>query len=153
MLSCKRVFKTASVFLLALMCVAVFSSTAHAEIKVTVKNNRSHTLSLAFRWAGFDMPDDIVSGWYNVPAGQTKTFKFDVAYQMTAQDFGYYAQGGGSVWGGGKLSGWINPKSKFRGNPHEMPSGMKEVGYRHLKLKRGPGEDSAYGSATLTFNP
>ena len=147
----KRIFKTMAAVILSMMCMAMFVSQANAEIKITIKNNKSHNLSFAFRWLGFDMPDDKVKGWYSVPAGQTKTFTFDVAYALTASGFGYYAQGGGKTWRG-DLEGWIHPKSKFSGNLHEMPSGMKKVGYRVIKLRQ-TSDDRVNGAATITFGP
>jgi hypothetical protein len=135
-----------------------FSAKADAEVKITIKNNRSHNLSLAFRWAGFDTPDDKRSGWYTVKAGESRTITFeDAVYALTAEDFGYYATGGGKVWQGSADDERphpviIHPKKKFSGHPEDPISGGKKVYFRHVSLKETDGSREN-GSATLTFNP
>jgi hypothetical protein len=150
-----RAFFTAFCVISAVVC---FSAVSEAAVKITVKNNRDHGLSLAFRWSGFDMPDDRRSGWYAVPSGESKTFTFkDVVYYLTVQDIGYYATGGGKVWAGKSsderpLGVIIHPKNKFGGHPDDPIDGGKKVYFRHISLKQ---TDKARenGSATITFNP
>ena len=152
----KSVFKALSVILLALTCAVVFNSPANAELKITVKNNRSHNLSLAFRWSRFD--DSRVSGWYSVAPGQTRTITIDAVYALTSLHFGYYAQGGGTVWQGKgevwkeRIESWINPKDKFFGDADVVPRGMQKVSYKIIKLKQ-TSQNRENGAATLTFNP
>lgn len=135
-----------------------FVTQSDAAIKITVKNNRNHTLTLAFRWAGFDSPDDRRSGWYSVKAGESKTITLKKAtYALTAQDFGYYATGGGKVWKGSAkdkrpLKTVIHPKKAFSGHPEDPINGGVTVYFRHIKLKE-TGNTREDGSATLTFNP
>jgi uncharacterized membrane protein len=91
-----KAFFTAFCVMFLAVCIASVSSVAEARVTITVKNSTNHSLSLAFCWANFD--DDSRTGWYVVPAGQTKTYKFDKAnYILTAHSFGYYATGGGKV--------------------------------------------------------
>jgi hypothetical protein len=136
----------------------IFASSSSAAVTITIQNNRDHNLSLAFRWAGFDTPDDRRIGWYNVKAGESKTFTFkDAEYALTAQDFGYYATGGGKVWKGKAdderpLPVIIHPKQAFKGSPDDPIDGGRKVYFRHIKLKE-TSDDRENGSATLTFNP
>ena len=135
-----------------------FASSSLAAVKITVQNNRSHSLSFAFCWAGFDKPDDRRIGWYTVNAGESKTFTFnDAQYALTAQDFGYYAMGGGKVWTGKAdderpLPVIIHLKRAFKGNPEDPIDGGRKVYFRHIKLKE-TSDDKVNGSGTLTFNP
>ena len=135
-----------------------FASLSRAAVKITVQNNRGHSLSFAFCWAGFDKPDDRRIGWYNVNAGESKTFTFnDAQYALTAQDFGYYAMGGGKVWTGKAdderpLPVIIHLKRAFKGNPEDPIDGGRKVYFRHIKLKE-TSDDKVNGSGTLTFNP
>jgi len=135
-----------------------FASSSYAAVTITIQNNRDHNLSFAFCWAGFDQPDDRRIGWYNVKAGESKTFTFkDAQYALTEQYFGYYAVGGGKVWTGRAnderpLPVIIHPKQAFKGNPEDPIEGGKKVYFRHLKLKE-TSDDRVNGSATLTFNP
>ncbi|MDD2452660.1 MAG: hypothetical protein PHI81_03235 [Synergistaceae bacterium] len=135
-----------------------FASSSLAAVKITVQNNRSHSLSFAFCWAGFDIPDDRRIGWYNVKAGESKTFTFkDADYPLTAQDFGYYATGGGKVWSGKAdderpLPVIIHLKRAFKGHPEDPIDGGKKVYFRHINLKQAS-NDPANGSATLNFKP
>jgi len=135
-----------------------FAPRSEAAVKVTIKNNRPHNMSFAFCWAGFDSPDNRRSGWYSVKAGETRTITFkDTVYALTAQEFGYYATGGGSVWAGKPsderpLEVIIHPKDKFGGHPDDPISGGKKVYFRHINLKE-TGDTREDGTATLTFNP
>lgn len=135
-----------------------FASSSCAAVSITIQNNREHNLSFAFCWAGFDKPDDRRIGWYNVKAGESKTFTFkDAQYALTAQDFGYYAMGGGKVWTGKAdderpLPVIIHPKQAFKGSPDDPIDGGRKVYFRHIKLKE-TSDDKVNGSATLTFNP
>lgn len=137
---------------------------AEAAVKVTINNNMSHNLSIAFCWAGFDAPDDTSKGWYNVKAGESKTITFKGAvYALTAQGFGYYATGttkGGKpiTWAGSSedkhKAYWIHPKKSFTGqsaNGGEPISDGKKVYFRALKLKE-TGSTREDATATLTFN-
>ena len=135
-----------------------FTESSCAAVKITIQNNRDHNLSLAFRWAGFDTPDDRRSGWYTVKSGESKTFNFeDAVYALTEQDFGFYATGGGKTWRGSPederpLPVIIHPKQAFQGGPDDPVDGGKKVFFRHINLKE-TGNDRKDGSATLTFNP
>ena len=142
------------------LAVAVFicASSAEAEITITVRNNRSHNISIAFRWDGFDANHS--RGWFTVNAGQSRTITLnDVVYALTAQGFGYYATGGGSTWRGNNdngLYGWIHPREAFRfaffGDEVKNPkSGMQKVLYRRINL-RETGNTREDATATLTFN-
>jgi hypothetical protein len=143
-----------------LLAAAIFIGAleADAAIKITIKNNRSHSMSFAFCWAGLDYEYDVSKGWYIVKAGESKTFTIkEAAYPLTSQNFGYYAMGGGSVWkgkSGGEYSEfWIHTKQAFTGNHDDPISGGQKVPFRIIKLKRTGGDGSVDGSATLTFNP
>jgi opacity protein-like surface antigen len=148
--------KFTAAFLAVLLAVCFAAASADAAIKITIKNNRNHNMTFAFRWSGFDLPDDRRSGWYNVPSGESKTFTFkDADYFLTAQDFGYYATGGGKVWQGKSgderpLDVIINPNGKFSGHPDDPITGGKKVFFRHVALKETGANDA---TATLTFNP
>ena len=148
-------------FILALFLImAVFAGVPHAEaeVKITIKNNRSHNMSFAFRWHGFDQ-DNYTKGWFNVKAGETKTFTLKkVVYALTSTAFGYYATGGGHTWAGGANNGyrhWIHPTKAFAGgigvgeNKEKPISDGKQVYFRQLKLT-GKEEN---GRASLTFSP
>ena len=146
---------------MAVFCAAVlmgfFAAPSEAEVKITIKNNRSHTLSIAFCWAGFDTPDFKKKGWYNVKAGETRTITIKEAayYFNSTSGFGYYAFGGGKVWAGQEGKGAeviIHPTKSFSGYWDEPISGGKKVWFRHVNLKQ-TSEDMFHGSATLTFAP
>ena len=150
-------FKIFAPLLFALLLVVCFAAVSDAAVKITVKNNRDHTLSLAFRWSGLDWENDRRFGWRNVKAGETKTFTFeDAIYVMTSESFGYYAQGGKKVWAGKASDEYmgviINPKSAFGGHPDDPINGGKKVYFRRVNLKE-TGNSRVDGSATLTFNP
>ena len=148
-------------FLLALllvMTVFIGARSAEAEIKVTVRNNRSHNISIASRWDGFDA-DFHSRGWFTVNAGQSRTITLsEVRYHLTFKGFGFYAIGGGTTWRGNNdngIRGWIHPREAFRlstdndGDVTNPVRGMERVLFRRVNL-RGSGAD---GTATLTFNP
>ena len=137
------------------LAAAVFigAPRADAEIRITIKNNRSHNISFAFCWNGFDSPDDRRSGWYNVKAGETRTITFkDAIAPLTMDGFGYYAEGGGSVWRGDMRQVIIHPKKSFGGHPNGSVQGGKKVGFRKISLKK-VGDANTDAVATLTFNP
>ena len=135
------------------------ASSAEAEIKITIRNNRSHNMSIAFRWDGFD--ENHSRGWFTVNAGQSRTITLsEVVYALTSGGFGYYAIGGGSTWRGNDDNGrygWIHLREAFRftffGDEVENPkSGMQKVLYRRVNLTE-TGNSRENGTATLTFNP
>ena len=154
-----------AVFLAAAIFIGVFGvSSAEAEVKITIRNNRSHNMSFAFRWAGFD--PYYSKGWYRVNAGETRTITLSQPNIPLSRDsFGYYAMGGGSAWRGNNndgFEGWIHPTEAFEfeffpgDNPTQPKSGMQKVFFRKVNL-RGTGEKDQWGAekgaATLTFNP
>ena len=146
-------FKVLVPLFLALLLVVCVAAASDAAVSVTVKNNRSQALSIAFRWSGFDGPDDRRSGWHNVPAGTSKTFTFkEVSHTMTVSDFGYYAKSGKDVWAGKSSdeSMIINPKGSFDGAPNDPISGGKKVFVRRVNLK-ATSSDGIDWAATLTF--
>ena len=148
-------FKVLVPLFLALLLVVCVAAASDAAVSVTVKNNRSQALSIAFRSSGFDGPDDRRSGWHNVPAGTSKTFTFkEVSHTMTVSDFGYYAKSGKDVWAGKSsderpLPVIINPKGNFSGHPEDPISGGQKVFFRHATLKETTNPDN--GAVTLTF--
>jgi hypothetical protein len=148
------------------LAVAIFIGVPRAEanVKITIKNNRPHNMSFAFRWAGFDGEMSGNKGWHNVKAGETKTFTMSEAiYGLTSTAFGYYATGGGNIWKGNNdngIYGWIHPKNAFNistnidGGVENPVSGMQKVLFRVINLKKtGDPRDTRDGAATLTFNP
>ena len=153
----KRMGRVLCLFLAVVALVTLLSVQADAAVKITIKNNRSHTLSFAFCWAGMDYEYDVSKGWYNVKAGESRTMTFsDAQYSFTSSNFGYYATGGGSTWRGendssGYMTFWINPTKAFTGSHDNSISGGKKVVFRKINLKRTG--DSQDASATLTFNP
>jgi hypothetical protein len=149
-------FKAFSIVFCAIFAAVCIAAVSEAAVKITVKNNRNHKMYLAFRWRGFDQPDDRRSGWYEVLAGQTKTLTFeDVVYVFTTDGFGYYAEGGGKVWAGTSSDGFgviIHSTKAFKGHPDDPISDGKKVYFKPLSLKQTD-ESRENGSATLTFNP
>ena len=143
---------------MAVFCAAalmVFSAPSEAKVKITIKNKRSHNLSLAFCWSGFDLEDDRRSGWYIVKAGETRTITIkDATYFFTISGFGFYAIGDGKTWAGKEdgLEVIIDPKKSFSGHPDDPIRGGKKVRFRRVNLKPTD-EELFHGSATLTFNP
>jgi hypothetical protein len=148
--------------LLVLLIVVCVASTSDAIVKITIKNNRNHDLSLAFRWLGLSGFNEEAkrSGWYGVKAGESRTITFeDAEWYLTGGEFGYYATGGGKVWAGKSsdedpLKVIIHPKGKFDGHPDAPIKGGKVVYFRHVNLKL-TNESNPQGpsAATLTFNP
>ena len=147
-----------------LLAVAIFAvaSRADAWVKVTVRNNRSHNLSIAFRWDGFDGSESGNKGWFTVNAGQSRTITLDDAVaSLTMEKFGYYATGGGSAWRGNNetgIGGWIHPRNAFDittdvdGKVENAVSGMEQVLFRRVNLSK-TGDRNMDATATLTFNP
>ena len=153
-----------NLILALLLAAAIFigASCANAEVKVTIKNNRSHNLSFAFCWAGFDYEYDVSKGWYNVKAGESRTITFkDAVYALTSENFGYYAygtpKGGKTLYWKGKdddeyMKFYIHKSEAFTGNHDDPISGGQKVSFRRVKLTE-KGDSREDGSATLTFNP
>ncbi|MCL1940607.1 MAG: DUF1036 domain-containing protein [Synergistaceae bacterium] len=156
--------KTKMKFILAavvfIFAVCFVSARADAAIKVTIKNNRSHSISFAFCWAGFDYDDDVSKGWYTVKAGETKSFTFkDAVYPLTSENFGYYAKGTPKgkktlYWRGegnnDHMKFYIHQSEAFTGSHNKQIRGGEKVQFRKMTLKRTGDTD---GTATLTFNP
>ena len=153
-------FALVAVSLAFLMGVLGVSS-AEAEVKVTVKNNRSHTLSFAFRWNDVDV-GYYCKGWYNVKAGETRTITIGAA--PTLGGIGYYAKGGGSTWMGndnGSIAGFINANQPFEthswdregSNPDHSVGDMQRALYRPLNVTASQHDPMGTGSASFTFNP
>ena len=127
------------------LAVAIFigAPRADAEIKVTIKNNRSHNLALAFCWSGFDYEDDVSKGWYNVKGGETRTITFkDAQYHFTADSFGYYAKGTPAgektlYWSGKDdneyMGFYIHQTQAFTGSHDTRISGGQKVYFRYLR--------------------
>ena len=144
-------------FILALfLAAAIFigAPRADAELRVTIKNNRSHTLTFAFFYDAAN-DDGFTTGWYNVKAGESRTITVnkDVPYRISSS-IGYYATGGGKVWQGSSDNGrrrWIDPNNAFTHNADKGSiKGGKQVYFRIVRLTEGSNE---LGSTTLTFNP
>lgn len=154
--------------LIVSLAVAGFG-TPHAEaaVKITIKNNRSHNLALAFGWSNMDTYQ--AKGWYTVKAGETRTITLkDVISSFTMDGFSYYAKGGGSTWAGktgDDLQFWIHPTQAF--DLVQSPSssddffnlkldepveGTKKVYFRRIALKK-TGDRNTDARATLTFSP
>jgi hypothetical protein len=109
---------------------------------------------LAFCWG--DMPDDQRQGWYTVAPGKFEAFTLkNAVYNLTAQDFGYYATGGGKVWAGKAsdtrtLSVIINPHKPFAGRRNDPIAGGQKVYFKRLTLKESDSSgENAYGSFVL----
>ena len=116
-------------------------------ITITVNNYRSHIISIAFCWAGFDAEDDRRLGWYNVNPGESKTFPIvEADYRLTSGSFGFYAMGGGNVWSGNLRNVVIHKSKAFDGNPDDPIEGGETVGFQKIEL-------SENGAATLNFAP
>lgn len=156
--------KSAALRLLAIFLLAILfggglsARRGESAITITINNNRPHALFMAFRWSGFDLPYDRRSGWYNVKAQSSRTITFkNAVYPLTAEDFGYYAKGGGLVWSGKEdvenpMAVIINPKKAFGGHPEDPVEGGEKVYFRPVKLRRIQGSDTD-GEGALTFNP
>ncbi len=136
----------------------IFGSSSCAAVTITIHNNRDHNLSFAFCWAGFDKPDDRRIGWYNVKAGESKTFTFkDAQYALHCAGLRVLRHGrrkglGGKADVDRPLPVIIHPKQAFKGSPDDPVDGGRKVYFRHIKLKE-TSDDMVNGSATLTFNP
>ncbi len=154
----KSIFKLCALFLLAAIICTGYAPAAQAKVTVTVINNRSSTMWLAFCWNGFDMPDDRRVGWYSVKAGETRKLVFKNAISsLTMDGFGYYATskndaGKKVVWKGDMRQVIIHPKKSFAGHPDDSIDGGKAVGFRKIKLKKIGGENTD-ATAKLIFNP
>jgi hypothetical protein len=140
--------------IVSLALVLIAASCAGAEVKLTIVNKRSHALSFAFVEG---ITENYAGGWYNVKAGETKTFTLENSYP---DYFGYYAEGGGYVWQDKNASSdWvycIDPKESFTIVQGDTVPGGKKVGFREVDLTRydkGPDSAEPCGRATLTFNP
>gem|GEM_PF-2111314 len=114
-------------------------------INITLNNNRSHSISFAFCWSGFDSEDDRRMGWFNVNAGESTTVTLPAHPALTRDTFGYYAQGGGYTWAGDMRQVIIDPQNVFDGHPDDPIAGGKKVGFRKVNVNEN-------GTATLTFN-
>jgi hypothetical protein len=109
-------FVFAAVILGAAGCLSV---RAEAAVEVTVTNNRTKDIRLAFAWTTADWEEHVYSkGWYSVKAGTTTTVSLaDVVYskfkKLEPNDkyyhqyfhpkngcFGYYATDGTTAWEG-----------------------------------------------------
>jgi len=152
----KHLSKILGLFLAVMFLAALFPAESDAAVSITIRNNRSHDMSFAFRWSGFDSPQDRRAGWYVVRAGQSRTLTFNSAvYALTSTDFGYYATGGGSVWRGTAENGLpvtIHPRNAFEGHPNGRIEGGQRVFFRRINLTE-VGDRREDGRATLTFNP
>ena len=140
--------------LMAVLAAVQCVSAAEAKIKVTLKNERSHPVAVAFCWAGFDYGDERRAGWFTVQPGKSRVVTLDAVYGLTAQDFGFYADGRHRgekvVWSGKFRRVIIHPTKKFSGHPDDPIQGGIKVGFRQLKL-RETSDDRVDGAATLTF--
>ncbi len=154
----KTLLKTAGVCVLATLLAAQCVSAAEAWIKITLKNNRSHNIAVAFCWSGFDYAYDQRKGWYVVKPNDSRVITLaNAVAQMTSEDFGFYAQemlknGKKITWSGDMKNVIIHPTKAFEGHPDDPIRGGKRVGFRKLKLKK-VGDENTDAVATLTFDP
>ncbi len=154
----KTLVKTAGLFVLAALLAAQGASRAEAWIKITLKNNRSHNIAVAFCWSGFDYADDQRKGWYVVQPNDSRVINLaNATSSMTWEDFGFSAQGtlrnGKKIrWSGDMKQVIIHPSKAFDGHPEDPIAGGKKVGFRKLNLKK-VGDANTDAVATLTFNP
>ena len=150
-----RKYVIAVALLLAATCSV---QPAEAWIKITLNNNRSHKIFVAFCWAGFDYDDDRRIGWYPVEAGQSREINLGSAISsLTMDEFGFYAMGtrenGKKVyWSGDLKNVMINPSKSFDGHPDTPINGGVEVGFRQMKLRK-VGDNNTDAVGTLNFNP
>ena len=141
-----------------LLAVASHAGTAEALVKVTLNNNRSHKVFVAFCWLGFDYKDDRRIGWYPVEAGQSRVINLGEAVSsLTKSGFGFYAMGtmknGKKVyWSGDMKNVIIHPSKPFDGHPDAPIKGGIEVGFRQMKLRK-VGDNNTDAVGTLNFNP
>ena len=97
-----RRYIIAVALLVAVACLA--GSAAEAWVKVTLNNNRSHKIFVAFCWSGFDLEDDRRIGWYPVDPGQSREINLGSAVSsLTMDQFGFYAMG--TMSNGKKVTG------------------------------------------------
>ncbi len=154
----KTMLKTAGLFVLAALLAAQGASRAEAWIKITLKNNRSHNIAVAFCWSGFDYPDDQRKGWYVVKPDESRVITLkDAVAAMTWDGFGFYAQGTSKngrkvTWSGSLKQVIIHPTKAFSGHPDDPIQGGTRVGFRKVNLKR-VGDSRTDAVATLAFNP
>jgi len=154
----KTMLKTAGLFVLAALLAAQGASRAEAWIKITLKNNRSHNIAVAFCWSGFDYSDDQRKGWYVVKPDESRVITLkDAVAAMTWDGFGFYAQGTSKngrkvTWSGSLKQVIIHPTKAFSGHPDDPIQGGTRVGFRKVNLKR-VGDSRTDAVATLTFNP
>ena len=154
----KTLVKTAGLFVLAALLAVHCASRAEAWIKITLKNNRSHNIAVAFCWSGFDYPDDQRKGWYVVKPDESRVITLkDAVAAMTWDGFGFYAQGTSKngrkvTWSGSLKQVIIHPTKAFSGHPDDPIQGGTRVGFRKVNLKR-VGDSRTDAVATLTFNP
>ncbi|MDI9387810.1 MAG: hypothetical protein QM441_01130 [Synergistota bacterium] len=151
-----RRYIIAVALLVAVACLA--GSAAEAWVKVTLNNNRSHKIFVAFCWSGFDLEDDRRIGWYPVDPGQSREINLGSAVSsLTMDQFGFYAMGTMSngkkvTWSGDLRRVIIDPKNPFDGHPDDPVRGGVEAGFRQLALTK-VGDRNMDAVATLTFNP
>ena len=154
----KTLLKTAGICVLAALLAAQCVSAAEALIKITLKNNRSHNIAVAFCWSGFDFPDDQRKGWYVVKPDESRVITLaDAVAAMTMDEFGFYAQGtlkNGKkvIWSGDMKNVIIHPTKAFSGHPDDPIKGGARVGFRKVNIKK-VGDSQTDAVATLTFNP
>ena len=152
----KTVFKTSVFFLLTALLVVHSASRAEAWVKITLNNNRSHSISVAFCWDGFDIPDDQRKGWYVVQPGESREINLGSAVaSLTMDGFGFYAKGtlkNGKkiVWAGDLKQVIIHPSKAFGGHPEDNIPGGVTVGFRKVNLKK-VGDQNTDAVATITF--
>lgn len=139
-----RKFVPAVCIFAAALCVA---SKADAAAKLTFKNQTDRKVSVAVYMY---LSDTWTKGWYNVDPGKSRTITLDTHGPGVANDTGYYAVAGKSVWKGNWRDGRIHPKKAFELHEDDEMDGAIEVGFRQLKLKK-TGEYDAEGSVTLKF--
>lgn len=151
----RNLFKAVLGAFLSAVLAACLSVPSWAAVKITIENNRSHSMSFAFFWIVEDN-DGRRSGWYIVPSGETKTYTFkDAMYSAEyGGNFCYYATGGGRVWEG--IQGpecpfpvFIHPTKKFDGAFDIPISGGKSVFFRRIPMKQTGEWD---GTGKLTFD-
>lgn len=151
----KRIVLTGALLIFTLLASV---HKANAWVKITLNNNRSQTISVAFCWSGFDSPDDRRIGWYQVKPGESRVITLNSAVSsLTMEGFGFYANepvanGKRVVWSGDLRRVIIDPKNAFAGHPEDPAPGGVEVGFRKVKLKE-VGDRNTDAVATLNFNP
>jgi hypothetical protein len=131
----------------------VYQRVKEPSVTVTIKNNRSHDMWVAFCLQGFGSPNDVSRGWYTVKAGEARRIAFKNNIRSSDGVFGYYAAGGGSIWqGDGGLEYWIHRKDAFTGGSSENGSpisGGEIVSFLSANLTK---VSETEGEVTLTFD-